>query len=85
VKEIVVFIIKKNICQLILNDVRNMKPKAEKLLKYTPKDGTTNYEYDEYALTLTLGKAISKELESEELHIRNGCELEHYDKTIGLC
>ena len=62
-----------------------MKPKAEKLLKYTPKDGTTNYEYDEYALTLTLGKAINKELESEELHIRNGCELEHYDKTIELC
>ena len=53
------------------------KPKTEKLLKYTPKDGTT-YGYDEYAVILTLGKAISKELESEERHIRNGCELLSY-------
>ncbi|MGB8032201.1 MAG: hypothetical protein WCF03_00055 [Nitrososphaeraceae archaeon] len=43
--------------------VRNMKPKTEKLLKYTPKDGTT-YGYDEYAVILTLGKPTSKELES---------------------
>jgi len=51
VKEIVEFIIKKNICQFILNDVRNMKPKTEKPLKYTPNDRMTNYEYDEYAIT----------------------------------
>jgi hypothetical protein len=85
VKEIVEFIIKKNICQFILNDVRNMKPKTEKPLKYTPNDRMTNYEYDEYAITLMLGKAISKELESEERHIRNGSELEHNDRTIELC
>ena len=85
VKEIVEFIIKKNICQVILNDVRNMKPKIEKLQRYTREDGTTYYGYDEYAIMLALGKAISKELESEERHIRNGCELEHNDRTIELC
>jgi hypothetical protein len=38
-----------------------MKPKTEKLLKYTPKDGTT-YGYDEYAVILRLGKQLVKNL-----------------------
>ena len=54
-----------------------MKPKTEKLLKYTPKDGTT-YGYDAICCNSKVRQAISKELESEERHIRNGCELLSY-------